>query len=114
MNKKLQFYKAEYKDRTVYYYYTEQKVFVSRKCYLNGFFIVFGIATILFILSKWHFCKVDMASLWTYYELILATVWLFLIKLSIKSLQIYASQVQILKKVRIEYKDGNISELTNF
>lgn len=114
MNKQLQFYKAEYKDRTVYYYYTESNIFVSRRCYLSAFFILCGISTICFILTKWQMCKTDLQSFWTYYELALNIVWLFLIRFNFKNLQTYSNHVQLLKKVRIEYKDGNISELTNF
>ena len=38
----------------------------------------------------------------------------WVIRFNFKNLQTYSNHVQLLKKVRIEYKDGNISELTNF
>lgn len=113
MNKELQFYKAEYNDRTVYYYYTEKNIYVSKRCYYYALFILFGVSFIGFKISSWFFYGVEM-NFWNYVDLFLVIVWLFLIKSDFKYLQVYSSWVQLLKKVRIEYKDGNISEITNF
>ena len=114
MNKELQFYKAEYKDRIVYYYYTEQNVFISKRCYFYALSIIFGISFIGFKLSSWLCYGVVILNLLSYIDLALAIMWLFIIKFDYKYLQIYSNNVQLLKKVRIEYKDGNVSELTNF
>lgn len=113
MNRKLQFYKAEYKDRIVYYYYIEQNVFISKRCYFYALSIIFGISFIGFRLSSWLCYGVKM-NFFNYIDLILVIAWLFIIKFDYKYLQVYSNNVQLLKKVRIEYKDGNVSELTNF
>ena len=113
MNKQLQFYKAEYNDRTIYYYYTESNIFVSRKCYLSAFFILFGIIFICFKVPSWVLYGVEK-NFFNFLDLFLVLLWLFLIRFNFKNLQTYSNHVQLLKKVRIEYKDGNISELTNF
>ena len=113
MNKELQFYKAEYNDRTVWYYYTEQNIYTSKRCYYYAFFIIFGISFIGFKVSSWFFYGAIL-NLFGYIDLVLVIMWLFLIKFNYKYLQVYSNHVQLLKKVRIEYKDGNVAELTNF
>lgn len=111
---KLETFKSEYKDRTMYFTYTEQVIFISRRCYLNALFIILGTMFICGILSKWYCYGTDLSDFWTYYYLALTLVWLFIIKNSVKILDTYCSKVQVLKKVRVEYKDGTISEVTNF
>lgn len=113
MNRKLQFYKAEYDDRTVYYYYTEQNIYTSKRCYWYAISIIFGACFICFKVSSWFFYGAIL-NLFGYIDLAFVIIWLFVIKFDYKYLQVYRNNVQVLKKVRIEYKDGNISELTNF
>jgi len=114
MIKNLQYYKQDFEDRTTYYYYIEQKVYVSRKCYVYAFFILFGTLYIGFQNTMWLCFGANLDKFFTYFNLVLVIYWLFYIKHSFKMLSVYCNKVQLLKKVRIEYKDGTTAELSNF
>lgn len=112
--KNLEVYKTVDKDKITYFYYKNQTIYVSKKCYINAFFIVFGVFFICYQCSIWYWFGVDTNSLLEYYNLALVIFWIFWIKRLFKNLEKYGSNVPVLKKVRVEYKDGTISEETNF
>lgn len=113
MIENLQYYKQEFADKIAYYYYIEQNIYVSKKCYLSAFFILFGICFICFKVSSWLFVGIN-GTLLNYIDLFLVIMWLFLVKFNFGSLKLYANKVQVMKKVKIIYKNGEISELSNF
>lgn len=114
MIRKLKYYKEEKEDHTTYYYYIEKEVYVSRRCYIYAAFILFGIVYICFQNCMWLCYGVNLDTFFTYLYLGLVIYWLFYVRYCFKMLKVFCNRVKLLKKVKIKYKNGIETELSNF
>ena len=105
-NNKYKVFQSKDNEKTIYCTYYEKKVYVSTTCYICGATIIFGVAYILFHVTQWLLCGVNINNFWDILHLLLCLLWAWIVKENIFTLLHNAIVVQVLYKTETVFNNG--------